>query len=197
MQSLIQLKNIRLVVDVPMRFASLQSRLDCNDGNFWRSFALAALILTLLGFGGFASRVQAQSLEIFLAENEPPIIKKVPDLVDLGLTEFTTSTVWTKGVDVYSGVLLADLLTALGIDLRARNGSVTLEAMDGYSATIAFETILGTHPLLAFHRNHRPMSVRSQGPFWLVFDYDSDVRLRTETLYALSVWQVTRLIVNF
>ncbi|ATX66713.1 hypothetical protein BG454_13520 [Roseinatronobacter bogoriensis subsp. barguzinensis] len=180
-----------------MRLANLQSKSDCSDGDFLRSFALVFPILIMFGFGTHASRAPAQSLQIFLADQEQPIVKTVSDLVELGLTDIATSTVWTQDVDVYSGVLLADLLTELGVGLNARGGSVTLDAMDGYSATISFETILSARPLLAFHRNHRPMPVRAQGPFWLIFDYDSDARLRTETHYAKSVWQVVRLKINF
>lgn len=184
-----------MVINMSMRLVTARSISHCTNGNFWRSVAFAALLSIL--FGILSSRLQAQSLQIVVADQEQPIIKTVPDLVELGLTEFTTSTVWTQGVDVYSGVLLSDLLSELGADLNASDGSVTLEAMDGYSATISFDTMLRTRPLLAFLRNNRPMSVRSQGPFWLIFDYDSDARLRTETHYAKSVWQISRLIVEF
>lgn len=158
-----------------------------------RFAVLVTVWMTAFGSGICA---QAQTIEIITEGSSQAVTMTMEDLAELPLTEFTTSTVWTMGTDRYTGVLLHDLLTHLDVDLSTESGSVTLTAIDGYSATIGFPTIISTEPLLAFHRNDRPMSIRSQGPFWLIFDYDSDARYRTETLYALSVWQVERLIVE-
>lgn len=154
------------------------------------------LLFVWMATFGFVTGVQAQSLEIITQSGTKSVTMTMEDLADLPLTEVTTSTVWTKGVDRYTGVLLHDLLSHLDVDISQNAGAVTLAAIDGYSASVNFSTINSAAPLLAFQRNDRPMSVRSQGPFWLIFDYDADARFRTETLYALSVWQIERLIVE-
>lgn len=109
--------------------------------------------------------------------------------------EYETSTVWTEGVARYEGVLLKELLAHLEIDITAP-GAVTLVALDGYSARLNFSDITPEAPLLAFLRDGAPMSRREQGPYWLIFPYDQDARYRTETVYALSVWQISRLIIH-
>lgn len=112
------------------------------------------------------------------------------DLEKLPMTEFVTSTVWTDGIDHYSGVLLWDLLRHHGIAPDTGAGRVKLLAIDGYSAVIEFDEITEQAPMLAFMRNGAPMPLRSQGPFWLIFPYDDDPAFRTESIYAMSVWQV-------
>ena len=111
----------------------------------------------------------------------------------LPLTDYVTGTVWTDAVHRYTGVLLRDLLLQAGIDPAAGNGSVTVHALDGYSATIAFEEVTDTAPMLAFLRNGMQMPLRAQGPFWLIYPYDDVPAFQTETTYARSVWQVSRL----
>ncbi len=157
---------------------------------------LAVLVVVGMTVFGWGARAQAQTLEIITNNGSNSVNMTMKELTELPLTEFTTSTVWTKGVDRYTGVLLRDLLGHLDIDISANSGTVTFDAVDGYSASISFPTIRSAEPLLAFHRNDRPMSIRSQGPFWLIFNYDADARFRTETLYALSVWQIERLTVE-
>lgn len=103
--------------------------------------------------------------------------------------EFTTSTVWTEGVSHYSGVLLRDLLAAVG----AQGHSLTAHAIDGYSATMPLDSVADDGPLVAFLRDGAPMSVRQRGPLWIVFPYDDNPAYRNDTTYGRSVWQLTRI----
>ncbi|MGY6411239.1 MAG: molybdopterin-dependent oxidoreductase [Alkalilacustris sp.] len=114
-------------------------------------------------------------------------------LAGLPLTEYVTSTVWTESVDRYTGVLLRDLLLSAGIDPGKGPGQVTVEALDGYSASIGFEEITTVAPMVAFLRNGREMPLRAQGPFWLLFPFDDDPSFQNETTYARSVWQISHL----
>ena len=108
-------------------------------------------------------------------------------------TEYLTSTVWTDSVDLYTGVLLRDLLLAADIDPGAGPGEVVIQALDGYSATIGFEEITGIAPMVAYLRNGAEMPLRAQGPFWLLFPFDDDPAFQNETTYARSVWQISHL----
>lgn len=157
---------------------------------------LGVIAIALGIFSAPVGNAQAHDLQVLFEDKNLSITKTLDELIDLPVTHYKTATVWTDSVDLYSGVLLHDLLHYFDVDLRSPTGSVTLEAIDGYSATINFTQIASTAPLLAFHRNHKPMPVRTQGPFWLIFNFDADVQYRTETLYALSVWQVQRLVIR-
>lgn len=111
-------------------------------------------------------------------------------LSDMVVTEFATSTVWTEGVDRFSGVLLWDMLLHLGVEPMGWNGEITLQALDGYSVTLGPAHVTENAPLLAVHQNGRLMPRRARGPVWLVFPYDDNPAFRNETIYALSVWQI-------
>lgn len=162
--------------------------------SFERCRVVGLLAFVVFWTGATLGAAEAQMIEI---EYGGEVLKTDLSNEALGLkrTEFETSTVWTEGVSRYEGVLLRELLAHLEIDISAP-GSVTLVALDGYSARLNFSDITPEAPLLAFLRDGAPMSRREQGPYWLIFPYDQDARYRTETIYALSVWQISRLIID-
>lgn len=162
----------------------------------WGMLATAAflLIATVQNAGAAILEVEigGEVVAIDLVSDLPP---------DLPLTSYRTNTVWTEDADIFTGVLLEDFLRHLGVhstqaDPLPAGATVTLQALDGYSATLTFPMLRDDRPLLAFRRNDQPMSRREQGPYWVIFDYDSDVRFRTETYYALSVWQIERIVIS-
>ena len=157
-----------------------------------RALALLVLLLFGLGLGLQPGPVRADTARSFTLQlpSGDRLQLSTNDLTALPLTEFVTSTVWTEGVDRYTGVLLRDLLHHHGIEAGSGTGRVQLMAIDGYSAVIEFDAITERAPMLAFRRNGDIMPLRRQGPFWLIFPYDDDAAFRTETIYALSVWQV-------
>ena len=152
-------------------------------------FRVMALILGLwqLGIGTAKASEPDVILEVQLGPGAI-IGFTLEGLRALPLTEFETSTVWTQGVDSYAGVLLLDLLHHIGH--TPVRGAVNVRALDGYSAGIDATLITDQAPLLSFLRNGSPMSVRDQGPVWLIFPYDHNPAFRTESIYAKSVWQV-------
>lgn len=150
---------------------------------------MLALILGLWQFGIAGAKASEPDIILEVQLGEETIIGfTLEDLRALPLTEFETSTVWTQGVDSYAGVLLIDLLRRIGH--TTVRGAVNVRALDGYSAQIDANLITEEAPLLSFLRNGNPMSVRDQGPVWLIFPYDHNPAFRTESVYAKSVWQV-------
>ncbi|MCA0921672.1 oxidoreductase [Pseudooceanicola nanhaiensis] len=100
--------------------------------------------------------------------------------------EVQTTTIWTEGVQDFSGVPMTELIRAYGAD----GTTAILTAVNGYEIRIPLdqETLKGA--VLALMRNGRPMSLRDKGPLWLVYPYDSDPAYRTEVVYANSIWQL-------
>lgn len=154
-----------------------------------RSLGVLLTMLVLIFFAQPGQTETSQSFTLQLPDGTR-LELGMTDLQDMPITEFATSTVWTDTVDRYSGVLLHDLLTRFDVAPKTPTGKIEIAAIDGYSATIGFDMITKQAPLLAFHRNGAPMPMRGQGPFWLIFPYDDDPAFRTESIYALSVWQV-------
>ena len=104
-------------------------------------------------------------------------------------TSFTTSTSWTSGTPTFQGVLLKDLIAAVG----ATGKTLTLKAVNDYSITIPMADAGDEAPLLAYLMDGKPMSLRDKGPVWLVYPYDSSEIYRTEEIYARSVWQLVEI----
>ena len=102
---------------------------------------------------------------------------------------FTTSTIWTEGTATYSGVMLRDLLDAIG----AKGATVTLTALNDYQISMPAADALADGPLLATLADGKPMSVREKGPVWMLFPYDDVAAYRTEQTYARSIWQLNRI----
>ncbi len=113
-------------------------------------------------------------------------------LDELPQAEFTTSTIWTEGIDTFSGPALKDLIDFVG----GGSGDVIANALNDYSITVPRTSIEDTAPILATRINGNTFSVREKGPLWLVFPYDESERYRSELMYAMSVWQLARLTVT-
>ncbi|WP_083957687.1 molybdopterin-dependent oxidoreductase [Tateyamaria omphalii] len=104
-------------------------------------------------------------------------------------SEFTTSTIWTDGTVQFSGVPLKALLDAVEVE----GAVVEMIALNDYLVTLPYDELEEDVPLVATRMNGEYMSVRDKGPFWVVYPYDRHWRYRTETTYAQSIWQLTRL----
>ncbi|PYF12778.1 hypothetical protein C8J30_101159 [Rhodobacter viridis] len=110
-------------------------------------------------------------------------------LAALPRTNFETSTIWTEGVQAFSGIELRALLDRLGVT----DGTLKITAINDYSVQIPVSDIAAGGALLADHRDGKLMTVRDKGPLWLVYPYDSASEFRNEVVYSRSVWQVDRI----
>lgn len=102
---------------------------------------------------------------------------------------FTTSTIWTKGTPTFKGVLLKDLVAAVG----ATGTTISLTALDDYQITIPMADLRDDGPLLAYLMDGKTLSLRDKGPVWLVYPFDAKADYRTEQTYSRSVWQLDRI----
>lgn len=134
------------------------------------------IVLTVTGAIGEPNLGQAATFDLEL-------------LTELGPETIRTSTLWTDGVQEFTGVSLRKVLDRV----EARGSVVIASALNDYVTEIPMEDVVEGGPILAYAQNGMPLSVRDKGPLWVVFPYDSDSRWRREVIYARSIWQVTRL----
>lgn len=104
---------------------------------------------------------------------------------------FTTSTLWTEGEIEFSGPALLDVLDAAG--LSGDWEAIRLTALNDYSVTMERSLIEPMAPIVANRMNGTPFSVRDKGPLWVMFPFDQDIRFRSESYFALSIWQLSRI----
>jgi hypothetical protein len=110
-------------------------------------------------------------------------------LAAIAQTSFTTSTTWTAGTPAFQGVLMKDLIAAVG----ATGTTITLRAVNDYEITIPMADVKDDAPLLAYLMDGQTMSLRDKGPVWMVYPYDASADYRTEETYARSIWQLTEI----
>lgn len=101
---------------------------------------------------------------------------------------FKTSTPWIEGVSTFDGVPLAALLSIV----EARGDTITAVALNDYAAPLPVADA-ENGAIVAYKLNGDYMSLRKKGPLWIIYPFDDKPELKTETVYARSVWQLRKM----
>ncbi len=114
------------------------------------------------------------------------------DLATLGelpQQEIATTTDWTDGERRFRGVLLRDLLAAVGAHgALARAGSRT-----DYVVDIPMSDVLRYDMLIASHMDGEALQPRNTGPLWLIYPRDDHRELRDPLYNSRWVSNLTEL----
>ncbi len=100
-----------------------------------------------------------------------------------------TQTIWTEGLQTFTGVQLVDLAAYVGTDAE----SLRATAVNDYAVSIPSEDWVDGGPILAYLNNGAPMSLRDKGPLWVIYPYDSKPAYQSEVAYSRSIWQLDRI----
>lgn len=113
-------------------------------------------------------------------------------LESLGLHHLKTQTYWTEGVQDFEGILLRDLLRAVGA-----HGTVALmQALNDYSIEIPLSDAGSFDVLIAIKINGADMSIRDKGPLWLIYPIDQHPELDRKTTADKMIWQLSKITIN-
>ena len=158
-----------------------------------RSSARAiTLALCLVVLPPCAAGVMAQPGESVTFVNAEGVVVAELDreaLEAIGRFTVRTRTPWDDDVVRFEGPLLRDLNAALGFG----DAGIAVKALNAYSSEIPFADMRDIDVILAVRKNGEQMSVAEKGPAFIVYPYDSDLRLRDRVYYARSVWQVSHI----
>jgi hypothetical protein len=113
-------------------------------------------------------------------------------LEKLGMVKIETKTPWYDGQVSFEGVPLDKLMAEVG----ATGHTVQALALNDYSTDIPIDDFAKYHTILALKRNGEYMPVRDKGPLFVVYPYDSNPDLKSQTYYSRSAWQVARFVVK-
>jgi hypothetical protein len=150
------------------------------------------LFLTIFGlFNTLTGPVLGQeenALRLTVSQSET-IQLSLEELDALAQIEFTTNTVWLSVETHFSGVSLKALLRQF-----AMNGNkIEMVALDGYSVSMPVADLEENAPIISTRLNGEIIPIRKNGPYWVVFPYDSDPKYQTEINFARSIWQLTHI----
>ncbi|WP_067219941.1 molybdopterin-dependent oxidoreductase [Marinomonas gallaica] len=113
-------------------------------------------------------------------------------LLELGVDSMDTGTPWTEGVNTFSGPRLAALLDTVG----AKGESLSVTALNNYSANLPVQDAYDHNIMLAMDVNGKKMSVRDKGPIFVLYPFADDPSLNNEVIHNRSVWQVKAITVK-
>lgn len=115
-----------------------------------------------------------------------------PMLEALGMETVETTTPWHNGTVKFEGVSLGKLMKHVG----ASGERAVVVALNDYSSEIPVEDFSKYKVILALKRNGEYMPVRDKGPLFVIYPFDSDPELKSQTFYGRSVWQVAKIVIK-
>jgi hypothetical protein len=168
--------------------------------SFWKlaRAVLAGLALfSLLGTVGHAGTLAMPTGQVLLTIQGDIVAKNQGDaaafdremLLAMPQITFRTRTIWTDGVQEFSGVPLAAIASKVG----AKGTVLRAMAVNDYAVDIPIEALEEETPIVALTMNGAAMTVRDKGPLWIVYPYDASPDYQNEVVYSRSIWQLVRL----
>ncbi len=100
-----------------------------------------------------------------------------------------TDTPWTEGKVTFEGPLLRDVLKLVG----AKGRTLKAVAINDYSVEIPATDAESYDVIIAMRLNDKDLNVRSKGPLWIIYPWNDNEDLRSETYYARSIWQLVQI----
>lgn len=97
-----------------------------------------------------------------------------------------TTTPWHEGTQEFSGPLISAVMAAVG----AQGSELRIVAVNDYSALMPWADLETTPVILATRHNGAEMSLRQNGPIFVIYPFDERPQLRNELYFGRSVWQV-------
>lgn len=105
---------------------------------------------------------------------------------------FTTNTPWDKQPTKFTGPLLRDVLAAA----KATGTTLTALALNDYKTSIPVDDARQFEVIIAHRINDQPISVRTKGPLFIIYPFDSAPELKASKYYGRSAWQLKSLSID-
>lgn len=105
---------------------------------------------------------------------------------------FVTKTPWDKQATKFTGPLLRDVLAAA----KATGTTLTAFALNDYKTSIPVDDARQFDVIVAHRINDQPISVRTKGPLFIIYPFDSVPELKASKYYGRSAWQLKSLSVD-
>ena len=137
------------------------------------------VILTISGKVGDKNTPDAAVFDLAM-------IKKLPQ------KNFTTMTQWDKSPIKFTGPLLRDVLAAA----KASGTTIKAAALNDYQTTIPMADAAEFDVIVAHQMNDADIPVKTKGPLFIVYPFDTQAKLRSTTYFERSAWQLKSMLVE-
>lgn len=105
---------------------------------------------------------------------------------------FSTRTPWDNQPVKFTGPLLRDLLAAV----KASGSTVRAVALNDYKISIPVDDARRFGMIVANRINDAPIPVRTKGPLFIVYPFDSQAELQSSKYYERSIWQLKAIVIE-
>lgn len=102
---------------------------------------------------------------------------------------FTTMTPWDKRPIKFTGPLLRDVLAAV----KASGRTIKAMALNDYQTSIPMEDAQNHDVIVAHKMDGEAIPVKTKGPLFIVYPFDTKAELRSTVYYERSAWQLKAL----
>jgi hypothetical protein len=120
------------------------------------------------------------------AQFDMAMLEKLPQ------QSFTTMTPWDNQPIRFEGPLLRDVLAAA----KASGVTIKAAALNDYQSSIPLDDAQKFDVILAHKMNDLDIPVKTKGPLFVVYPYDTKPELRSTVYYERSAWQLKSLAVE-
>jgi hypothetical protein len=138
--------------------------------------AKGKIILTIQGKVGETNSPKGASFDMAMLKGLPQ-------------KTFTTHTPWDKTPTKFQGPLLRDVLAAA----KASGTTIKAVALNDYKTNIPLDDAAKFDVIVAHSMNGQDIPVRTKGPLFIVYPFDSKPELAATTYYERSAWQLQRM----
>ena len=149
-----------------------------------------AVVLAAIAFAGPTFAADVPAITISSASGSVTLDRN--ELEAMGLVSIKTTTPWNEGVVDFEGVPLKTLLEKA----NATGETTTITALNDYSVDVPTADFAEFGTILAVKRNGSYMPVDDQGPFFVIYPFDSNPVLQGQPYYGRAVWQVKEITVQ-
>ena len=111
------------------------------------------------------------------------------ELHGLPSSTLVTRTPWYDGAKTFEGVLARELMK----DVGATGETLGIYALDGYSINVPMSDLLTIDAVMAYRIDGKDLTVETRGPLFLIYPFDSNPSLASETYYARCIWQISKI----
>lgn len=113
-------------------------------------------------------------------------------LSQLPQKSITTRTPWSEGKHTYTGFSPEEFFKLIGI----QGDNLSLTALNDYTVEIPVVDFVSVGAIFATHMDGVPMTIRNKGPIMVIYPFDDNPKLKIETYFGRSIWQVTEMTVR-
>jgi hypothetical protein len=110
-------------------------------------------------------------------------------LEKLSPRSFSTLTPWDHQPIKFTGPLLRDVIAAV----KGTGTAIQAVALNDYKVRIPLADVHAHDVIIAYTINDQAIPIRTKGPLFVIYPFDSKPELKSNTYYERSIWQLKAL----